>query len=213
MYKHHFESGVLAGLGFDAVAMLIGHPLPLVPAVALPLACGYAAAINDVDHHCAKIRFACPPARWLYLLIRFFVGLSAGRPCWYVSSGLIPWPSLGWTAESERRMRYWMGHRRITHTIDFAVWLGLAVLPLGLWAGSWWWLAGPAVTLGCLAHRAGDRLTTQGVPSWSWRMDRPARGWIVRTGRNSLSEGAFAVVQSAASLGLVWVLAGAPVPS
>lgn len=217
MYKTHFQTGVLFGLAADAAAAAARHPLPLAVTAALPLACGYLSAIPDVDHHCAKIRYACPPARWLFLFARMLVGVSAGLPYLFVTwrFWIIPRLTLDWSYESRRRMLYWMDHRRITHTRDFPLWLGLAVEPLGLWSdrllpGGWWWLIGPATALGCWAHRAGDRLTKSGVPGWSWQMDRPSRGWRVRTGRNSWSEGTFAKAQGFASVALVWLLAGTP---
>lgn len=192
MFRTHFASGVLLGLAVDAVAAAVGHPLPFAEAVLFPPACGYLSAIPDVDHHNAWIRHAVPPARWLYLLIRLLLTIRVG--C--------------------ERADYWMGHRRITHTIDFAFTLGALVeLPLAVWQGvGWWLLTGPAITAGCLAHRAGDRLTKSGVPAWSWRLDdvRPGFHWL-RTGH--WGEHLFVYVQYAAIAGVVWVLAGLPDPA
>lgn len=213
MFRTHAATGALFGLAIDAAAAAAGHPLPAPAAAAFPVACGYCSAVPDVDHHNGKIRFALPPARWLFLLARFFVGLSAGAPCWRRAWFLrvIPYPALGWSDASRRRMDYWLDHRHLTHTIDFAFWLGLAVeLPLAVWQGfGWWLLAGPAVTVGCLAHRAGDRLTKSGVPAWSWRLDDVHKGFYwLRTGH--WGEHAFVVVQYAAIGAVVWVLAGTP---
>jgi membrane-bound metal-dependent hydrolase YbcI (DUF457 family) len=207
MYRTHFGTGLLFGLSVDLGAVLTGHPFPVVQAAALPLACGYFSPIPDVDHRNAKIRFAVPPARWLFLFVRTLVGLSAGAPRlrrrWLVV------PCLDWGPASERRMDYWMDHRRITHTIDFAVWLGILIeLPV-LWFGLWWWI-GLAVTLGCLAHRLGDRLTDRGVPAWSWRLD-VRRGWRIDT--DSIGESTFALMQGAVCVGMCWALLGAPVPA
>lgn len=197
LWRTHFGTGLLFGLTADLALAAAGHPLPVMqavglgsetvvlpvgPAVTLPILSGYFSAIPDVDHHSAKIRYAVPPARWLYLLVRLVVRLCGGE------------------------VDYWLGHRRITHTIDFAVWLGLAAALPVWWFGLWWWLPA-AVTLGCWAHRLGDRLTDRGVPAWSWRLDARHR-WIVDT--DSIGEGAFAVVQGAVCVGLCWALLGAP---
>lgn len=186
LFRTHFGSGVLFGLAVDAAATTVGHPLPFAGAVLFPAACGYLSAIPDVDHHNGKIRYAFPPARWLYLLARLALTVRVGAV----------------------RADYWMGHRRITHTVDFAFWLGVAVdVPLLVWRGrSWWLLAGLAVTVGCLAHRAGDRLTRSGVPVWSWRLDRvrPGFSWL-RTGH--WGEHLFVWVQYAAIGGVLWVRA------
>jgi len=183
MYRTHFGTGVLFGLGATAGATVAGHPLPAEQAIALPVIVGYLSAIPDVDHHSAKIRFAVPPVRWLYVLVELLVRLVAGRD----------------------RARYWMGHRRITHSLTFAVALGALAAGGSWWAGGWWWL-GPAVTLGCAAHLFGDCLTEQGCPLWLPWSGQHHRLLRLRTG--GVREGMFNVVQTAGSAGLLWLLAG-----
>lgn len=206
LWRTHAGTGVLFGLAVDTAAALAGHPLPAEQALALPAVSGYLSAVPDVDHHSARIRHAVPPVRWLYVLVQTVLGMTAGMPrpglAWY---GLLPRPCLRWPAASERRMRYWMGHRRITHSLPFAAVLGvLAEIPV-LWLGGWWWL-GPAVALGCVAHLAGDCLTVQGCPLWLPWSGRHYR--LLRWRTSGVGEGVFAGVQGAVSVGLGWVLLG-----
>lgn len=190
MWKTHWGTGIMFGLGVDVLAVVAGHPLPGLPACELPILTGYLTAVPDVDHETAKIRYAVPPARSLYVLIRNLVGMRHGLPLpglvWYDDRTLprIQWL---WTAESKKLMWKWFAHRHFTHSALFAVLFGI-LLPVtlallawvpaalsGLWLQPWRWsflyVLGASTVLGCLAHCFGDWLTVQGIPflaPWSW---------------------------------------------
>lgn len=184
LWRTHAGTGVLFGLAVDGAALAVGAPLEPLQAVALPVLTGYLAAVPDVDHHSSKIRYVVPPARWLFVLLRLVTRVMNGPDA------------------ADR----WFGHRRITHSVAFAVLLGAAGTAVALFYGLWWWL-GAAAAVGCLAHVAGDCFTVGGCPVWapfSWR--RFSLG-LCRTGGRS--EGVFAVAQGGVAGVLMWLMATA----
>lgn len=188
MWRTHAGTGALFGLAAIGAPLLIGVDLPIQVMGAFPVVSAYASAIPDVDHHSAKIRYAAPPARWLFLFARLITRLCLG----------------------EEVAQRWFRHRGITHTYWFAVSLGglisWALLLYSLqypFLLGWAWV-GIAVTVGCIAHVEGDCKTNSGCPRWapfSWR-----RCGSRRFSTNSESERTFAVCQTVASAVLATVI-------
>lgn len=165
MGRSHMLSGATVWLlGSAGVHAMGGHPDLFGTAVGT-LVCTGSALIPDLDHGSSR---ATRAAGVLTL------GLS----------GVLRWVSreVHAATRTELDRRNESGHRALTHTFVFAVAAGLlavaTVLAVSVWVpvlAGWWWLGG-AVSVGCLAHVAGDSLTVSGVPLL-WPLVIRGRRW------------------------------------
>lgn len=182
-WRTHAGTGVLAGLLADAGLALAGVPLSPERAILLPVVGGYASAWPDVCHHSAKIRWAVPPLRTAYVAVGFVVRLVWGERVWSkwmghrrithsaifaLLSGLVVWPLAQWPLPAGIAWveRVLAGGGEVVLLPVLPLWLGAGV------AAAAPWVTALGVTLGCLAHIAGDMCTPHGCPvwaPWSWR--------------------------------------------
>lgn len=183
-YRTHAGTGALFGLVADSALDLAGVPLEPAQAILLPVLSAYAAAWCDVDHHSAKIRWAAPWLRSAYVAVEVVVRLVWGErvarhwmghrrithsALFAVGSGLASWPMFAWVVPAVMGV--------VNHAIAGTSWqlLLIPLLPVWLMAGllsTYPVLSAAAVTLGSLAHIAGDMCTPHGCPvgaPWSWR--------------------------------------------
>jgi membrane-bound metal-dependent hydrolase YbcI (DUF457 family) len=155
MAHAHAVSGVLAGA--LTLPML---DIPVAYRGGYLVACSFFALFPDLDHRSARLSRMLPPVTTL------------------MCQGLT-WLSrmMFFATREDRDPKKSNGHRALTHTIVFAVAVGMlmaAFLPLtgvpypGLWA-----LAG---TVGCLAHIAGDCCTEHGCPIL-WPLNLAGQRW------------------------------------
>jgi hypothetical protein len=163
MGKSHLVTGV-TGAAWTAVPLAaLGVP-PHIVLLSMPVG-AYSALLPDIDHHSSLITWSCPP------ISNFISWLVRGCP---YNLTLIPGlrlPLVGWGWD-ERGRSGWLlpealtvstGHRRETHTEEFALAAGL-LLSLPLIAFTWyWWAFGVQITVGCLTHLWGDLRTVGGL--------------------------------------------------
>ncbi len=147
MGRSHGMSGLAAGLGLGAATGVSASVCFMLGGVGM--ACAY---IPDLDHRRSTATNVLPPVTWgLSWLLR-----KASRGLYAATKG----PS-DENCSGE--------HRHLTHTVAFALVLGVAV---------WWsleWLLpsldgdvtlllGAAVMVGCVTHCLGDAITHAGCP-------------------------------------------------
>lgn len=155
MAHGHAVSGVLAGA--LTLPML---DVPVAYRGGYLVVCSVFALVPDLDHRSARLSRMLPP-----------ITTAVCR--------LLTWTSqvMFYATREDRDQRRSNGHRALTHTIVFAVAVGLllaAVLPLtGVPYPMLWALAG---TVGCLAHIAGDCCTEHGCPIL-WPLNLGGQRW------------------------------------
>jgi membrane-bound metal-dependent hydrolase YbcI (DUF457 family) len=197
MAHGHAVSGVLAGA--------LTLPLLDVPVAyrgGYLVVCSVFALVPDLDHRSARLSRMLPPLTTL--LCQF----------------------LTWTARvmffatrTEKDPQKSNGHRGLTHTIVFALFVGLllqvllAATPIPY--PSLWALAG---TVGCLAHIAGDCCTEHGCPIF-WPLELGGQRWRrvgipvwfrFKTGKTVEKMVISPMLVVATSVALAWQLPGVP---
>lgn len=145
MAKSHLLHGV-------TVASWVSVPLSLFAPPHIVLAAGvlgaYSALVPDLDQGNST-------ATWFFPPVSNFVS-------WVIRG--CPWRFFRWHGWL---LPLWLtistGHRRESHTEEFAAGLGI-VVGLTLTPFTWWgWVFGVQVTTGCLTHMWGDCRTTGGL--------------------------------------------------
>jgi hypothetical protein len=138
--------------------------------VSMPVG-AYAALLPDIDHHSSCVTWARPPitnfVSWVVRGMPYNVTIIPAFRLPLVGWGWDGWGYAGWLLPEALTVS--TGHRRETHTEEFAFTAGL-LLSLPLWfLTSYWWVFGIQITVGCLTHMWGDLRTVGGLRHRSGR--------------------------------------------
>lgn len=151
MAHGHAVSGVLAG-GLTLPLL----DVPIAYRAGYVIVCSVFALVPDLDHHSARLGRMLPPLCWALTWL--------AKVAFYAT-------------RTEKDPRRTNGHRALTHTIVFAVFVGLlalvALTPFGVPYAPMWAFACMG---GCLAHIAGDCCTEHGCPIL-WPLELDGQRW------------------------------------
>lgn len=219
-WRTHAGTGALFGVAVDGAWLFAHAAVPALPApsayhaLTLPTLAAYLSAVPDADHHTAKIRYAFPPARWLYLGCRQVAGWidvrwrhhfrHRGITHWFSTAyvlGVLTWLACAYAAPALVHLVLDLDvNRAMIVVITIVAALMDLVMPPG-------WLIGIAMTVGCSAHIVGDSLTVEGTEALMPFSRRRLRAGLFATGSRRedgvICEENFAKVQYATGVLLV----------
>lgn len=225
----HATTGAAAWLvGCEAATFAGVHPS--LPSVAVgAVVCAAGALIPDFDHPRSLASTSLHPAAAVLLLLAWrwhatghhwwWVALILGVVALFPATLTRALSRLVYRATSttkDDRKGDAGTHRALTHTVPFALVVGvLAAAALGLaglrWSmvGAWWWLGLP-LGVGCLVHTLGDALTHSGVPLL-WPFVSRGRRWRrvgapLRFSTGKWFEKVVFVATVAVGFGALWLL-------